>query len=725
MKPRFTPGTRAVVPPGHGVYLFLEHGAVRLRGAIYERIAPLLDGTLTTDEVVDALAATTPAAEVYYAVQNLIDRGYVCADTPDIPLEAAAFWNALGVDATRAAAELTHAPVAATAVGAVDVSAITVALTALGMRVDPAGTPAVVVVDDYLQPGLDDINRRALQSGRPWLLCKPTGSIVWVGPLFRPGRSACWECLAQRLRRHRAVEAYVQRRSGRADPLVLPPAAVPASERVAVSLAALQIAKLVTTGQAEGSENAVVTLDLYTLSAQRHVVVRRPQCEVCGQPGDPARQPEPLKLQRQSTWFTADGGYRTVAPETTFTRYQHHISRITGVVGELQAVRLPSGPQTPLHVYRAGRLSLPVETPELLRQMLRLRSAGKGATDGQARTSGLCESLERYSGSFHDDEPRVRASYRSLSARAIHPNQCMLFSDHQYATAGPWHLGDAGSSAVPAPFDEDAIIDWSPVWSLTAQSFKYLPASYCYYGHPRLAEVRHNPPDSNGCAAGNTLEEAILQGFLELVERDAVAIWWYNRVPRPGVDLDSFDDPYLAAVRRAYAGIDREIWALDLTADLGIPTFAALSRPVAPGAGPIIFGFGAHFDARLALLRAFTEMNQSLPGVPVSISDEPHLRPAIGIPLRARNTFTSERPGDLRAEVERCQALVERQGLELLVLDQTRPDVGLPVVKVIVPGLRHFWARFAPGRLYDVPVRLGWLTTPRSETELNPVAMFL
>jgi ribosomal protein S12 methylthiotransferase accessory factor len=63
--------------------------------------------------------------------------------------------------------------------------------------------------------------------------------------------------------------------------------------------------------------------------------------------------------------------------------------------------------------------------------------------------------------------------------------------------------------------------------------------------------------------------------------------------------------------------------------------------------------------------------------------------------------------------------------MELLVLDQTRPDIGLPVVKVIVPGLRHFWARFAPGRLYDIPVELGWIPRRLSEAELNPVAMFL
>ena len=72
-----------------------------------------------------------------------------------------------------------------------------------------------------------------------------------------------------------------------------------------------------------------------------------------------------------------------------------------------------------------------------------------------------------------------------------------------------------------------------------------------------------------------------------------------------------------------------------------------------------------------------------------------------------------------------CQELIERQGMEMLVLDQTRPDIGLPVVKVIVPGLRHFWARFAPGRLYEIPVALGWVPEQLTEEQLNPVPMFL
>jgi hypothetical protein len=70
-------------------------------------------------------------------------------------------------------------------------------------------------------------------------------------------------------------------------------------------------------------------------------------------------------------------------------------------------------------------------------------------------------------------------------------------------------------------------------------------------------------------------------------------------------------------------------------------------------------------------------------------------------------------------------ALLAEHGMETLVLNQTRPDVGLAVVKVIVPGLRHYWARFAPGRLFDVPVATGRLTEPTRFSDLNPIPMFM
>ena len=63
--------------------------------------------------------------------------------------------------------------------------------------------------------------------------------------------------------------------------------------------------------------------------------------------------------------------------------------------------------------------------------------------------------------------------------------------------------------------------------------------------------------------------------------------------------------------------------------------------------------------------------------------------------------------------------------MELLVLDQTRPDIGLRVAKVIVPGLRHLWKRLGSGRLYDVPSQMGWFSEPLTENQLNPFPMWM
>ena len=148
------------------------------------------------------------------------------------------------------------------------------------------------------------------------------------------------------------------------------------------------------------------------------------------------------------------------------------------------------------------------------------------------------------------------------------------------------------------------------------QTPRELPAAYCWYGHPDLTGLGVCSADSNGCAAGGTLSEAIVQGFCELVERDSVALWWYHRSRMPGVDLASFADPWTAACVDHHAtALGRELWALDLTADLGVPTFAAVSRRLGAGPEDVLVGFGAHLDARVALTRALTEVNQFLPAV--------------------------------------------------------------------------------------------------------------
>jgi ribosomal protein S12 methylthiotransferase accessory factor len=322
----------------------------------------------------------------------------------------------------------------------------------------------------------------------------------------------------------------------------------------------------------------------------------------------------------------------------------------------------------------------------------------------------------------------------------------MLFSEKQFQERDRWNARETRYNYVLSPLAEDAEVSWTPVWSMTHRQPRYLPTAYCYYDFTDPGVPPFAVACSNGNAAGNTLEEAVFQGFLELVERDSIAIWWYNRLCRPGVDLDSFHERYLDQVRDFLHSQKRDLWALDLTADLGIPVFVALSRRLDRPPERILLGFGAHLDARIALLRAVTELNQmltwvrSMEGDPPSpladhetrnwlltatTANQPYIIPDPILPMRTASDFPRRWHDDLKDDVSLCQSLVEQNGMELLVLDQTRADVGLPVVKAIVPGLRHFWARFAPGRLYDAPVKLGWLTRPLSEHELNPIPMFI
>jgi ribosomal protein S12 methylthiotransferase accessory factor len=281
------------------------------------------------------------------------------------------------------------------------------------------------------------------------------------------------------------------------------------------------------------------------------------------------------------------------------------------------------------------------------------------------------------------------------------------------------------------PFDERLEVEWTPVWSLSHERRRYVPTSYCYNRHPSPPASRFSPGDSNGNAAGNCLEEAILQGFLELAERDATAVWWYNRLRRPAVDLSSFQEPYFQALMEHHRSHGWRLWALDLTHDLGIPTFVALGR--FPDNGRYCMGLGSHLDARIALQRALTEFNQLFdpqqksqpPWMESDLEDTSFLLPDETVPARTPVDFPSPPQEDIREDVRTCVERAQRAGLETLVLDQTRPDVDLSVVKVMVPGLRHFWPRFGAGRLYEVPVHMGWRAKPLEESRLNPYPLFL
>jgi ribosomal protein S12 methylthiotransferase accessory factor len=724
--------------PGVGVFLVSERGGSVLRGRSFEAVTPLLDGRLSADAIVERVAEDVGAAEAYYALMELEARGYLAEATDGLPVGAVALWHSLGLDPAGASRRLPGVAVGVESRGGGDAAEFADALRERGFCVAPGerGDITVLLADDYLRPELAEVNARALESQQPWLLVKPKGLGPWVGPLFVPGTTACWLCLAQRLLRNRPLEGFLaaveaETVFARVDPAVL------GAGSVVEALVAAQLLRWVGAGSASPLIGSIYAYDGLDLTVRRHRVARRPQCAACGDAQWYTRQvARPVLVHAAQK--AATEGRRPDSGDILRLR-EALVDPITGIVRRLYPV---SAEADLVHLCAAehGTLGRPAG-PRAAQMLLQSgRSGGKGTTAAEAEASALGEAVERCSGVFQGDEPRIRATFQDLGDLAIHPNACMLFSGEQYRWRERWNQRGSSYALVAAPFDPRAAMDWTPVWSLTEQRHKFLPTMLLYYGYPGPAEEAPCWADSNGNACGPTREEAMLRGFLELIERDSVALWWYNRVQRPRLIVDT-EHAYAHRLTQWYESLGREVWVLDLTADFAVPCFAAVSRRVGEAAERILLGFGAHFDPAAALTHALTEMNQML-AVDRSFGVLEHeLDPEVVAWMRdasvaahhyllpnasqvALSSYADRRAAGSGEEVLRCQRLVTERSMEMLVLDQTRPDIGLPVVKIIVPGLRPFWARFAPGRLYDVPVALGWLAQPRTEAELNPVPFF-
>ncbi|MFJ1595006.1 TOMM precursor leader peptide-binding protein [Kitasatospora albolonga] len=729
---------------GEAVYLLSERGTTVLRGPQVELLAPLLDGTRTLSAVIAEATPVVPATDVGQLIAALARAGLIGYRDPRADSAAAAYWELAGLGSAGVEAAVGMTPVHVVALGRTDGEAARAECAAAGLTLAPDPETAgfgLVLCDDYLEPALAGTDARFRAAGRPWLLARPGGPEVWVGPVFGTEDGPCWSCLAQRMRGHRSSQAPVRHALGLRGPVPLPEATLTAVRMMGLHSAVLETLKWVAEMRYEG-QGAVCRLDTRTLRSTHHPVARRPQCPQCGDPGlMAARGRRPVVPVSRPKAVAAGSNHRALPAAEVIERYRHLVDPVTGIVAGLRpAPGTPDG----LNRWVSGRnLAWRGTSAEGLRS----HSGGKGVTPQEAEAGALCEAVERYCGTRQGDEAVCEESFTGLGDAAVHPDAVQLFSGRQYRDRAVWNATHGAMHAVPPPFDEGARREWTPLWSLTGQRQRLLPTSMLYFGQGPDG-VEHAPwADSNGNAAGSSIEDAVVQGFLELVERDAVALWWYNRLRRPAVDLDAFDEPWLARTREVYARSGRSLWVLDLTSDLGIPVMAAVSRHEEGAEQRISFGFGAHFDPRLALRRAVTEMCQLLPpdtppGEPLArrtdlaaelrtwwcfqtVQNQPYLLPDPLESRRVPSSYAYVPRADLKADVAAAESVVRAHGMELLVLDQTRPDVELPVVKVVVPGLRHFWARFGPGRLFDVPVRLGWRQKPTPYAELNPVFLFV
>ncbi|MXN79510.1 TOMM precursor leader peptide-binding protein [Burkholderia sp. 4701] len=716
-----------------------EFKRAMLSGAIFVRIAACLRARLTIAETVTALAGEFGEWDVLAGLDHLVRRAYVRADAPHDDDAARGFFERAGLDGDAACARSAQLRVAVEAFGADD-AAFRRAFVAAGIDVVKDAELTVAITDTHDRDDLADCAARVAARGGALLVVAANGVQTLIGPLLAgDGARAdapCIECVRYWIRINRPVEALLARHHGNGAACV-PPAVSRAGAAAAAALVAATVEQIaVNPAAAERARTRIVAQRIDTLAAEPHRVRRRPQCPRCGNPAwmreQAARAP---RLADHAQLARADGGYRTADPQQVFERHAHLISPISGAIAYLHP--MPKRHAGMRKVYASGFLVCPAAVPASNR-FDRICS-GKGRTDEQARASALCEALERFSSVYQGDEATVTGGMDALladpacDAEPIHVNALQQFSERQFdAREAINALTRDVRKQVPPRFTARDVIDWTPAWSLVSGKRHLVPLSYCYAETPDSAQTDvacvHNP---NGCAAGSTLDEAILQGMLELIERDAVAIWWYNQVPRPGIDLASFEEPYFDALVKEYETFGWRLWALDITHDLGVPAVAALAEN--PADGRFSIGFGCHLDARIAVQRALTEVNQLLdiaadaphPWDREKLLDTGFLYPASDVRRTTGSTWQPVEADTLPAAIAHCVGKIAAAGMDVLVVDKTRPDIGLSVAQVIAPGLCHFWPRFGARRLYDVPVHLGWCERARDESELNKALLFL
>jgi ribosomal protein S12 methylthiotransferase accessory factor len=300
------------------------------------------------------------------------------------------------------------------------------------------------------------------------------------------------------------------------------------------------------------------------------------------------------------------------------------------------------------------------------------------------------------------------------SAR-IDPEELTLFSERQMRH-GP-HLSEALGRR-----DLDAPPLWTPTRDRRGCPGSAAPAHLVAGTHPLLS--------SNGVAAHRTRRAAEDAALLELAERDAVAIWWFARCLRPPVAPDLLDDAGGASLRSWLSARARKTHWLDLTHDLGVPVVAAISAD--PDGAGVAYGFAAKTTHAEAAVSATLEMLQ----IEISI-DLAARRTAMvgraegsgGVLLTWSRHASLDRLPHLAPSIDaRRMAPAGDPVASLLArnpvfVDLDRPGDPLPVVRAILPGLRPWTPRFAPGRLFDVPRSLGWEHTPIDETAVEDVIL--
>lgn len=362
--------------------------------------------------------------------------------------------------------------------------------------------------------------------------------------------------------------------------------------------------------------------------------------------------------------------------------------------------------------------------------------AGTGLSGERARHIAIAEALERYSTCAWDESSFVTAAEDDLDEEHISPSQ--------WPRCSPDELTAEGSHLVP--YDPSVPIRWSRGWSLTRQRPVLVPAISVYLHMPyETPSERFTRGITTGAAVHSDVRTAVLNGLSEVVERDAIAIVWLQRLRLPALEVDPDRlDPVTREHHRIGTSTDLEVRLFDATTDLGVPVIYAVQLSESDPALAQIVAATCDIDPQRALGKVYKELSSlrvALRGHLATRSDDGATGETdatkvsvVGGAVRngtrdrrhvfdfllegARSTrdlsdLPTLAPGDdpLDAMVSRLAA----RDAEAVVVDITTDEarqVGMRAVKVVVPqampvSFMHGERYLDTPRLHDAPTAMG------------------
>ena len=379
-------------------------------------------------------------------------------------------------------------------------------------------------------------------------------------------------------------------------------------------------------------------------------------------------------------------------------------------------------------------------TNRIQRQRVSLSSSGAAIAEERARFLSLVEGLERYSTCMFSDEQFRWATARELGREAIDLDLIPRCS--------PTELKHP-KCVLRAP-DKRSPMRWVSAVNLLDGSIVYVPAVmvYLHTGYASLAE-RIALPITTGCAAHVTYEEALINGLLEVIERDAISIVWLQKLGLPRIEIDEIPpvlEPYWAEYQRS--SCDIEYFFFDATMDLGIPTIYGIQVATNDEHACTIVSCSTDIDPAAALAKTIRDMCsirlafRTARSYPESFDDYREIfdgaaymahrdrRGAFDFLLKSKIT---RKLSEMKRAASDCPQqqlaslvdILRRKNLHAYAVDLTTDEglrSGFRVVRVLIPGLQplsfHYRTRYCGhSRLYKAPERMGY--SVRTENELN------